>query len=176
MRGTVTLAGRDRAPSSRDGALARRKRRSAGRPAVPDPRTEVVVVLERRESRAQEGGSCPPSTVELHGLRLDPRVLVVPVGANLVFKNGDRVPHTLFLENAASLFGPESQPAGQSRTVRLLAAAEYACAIRSIRTSRARWWPSRPRSCAGRREGRFKLDAPEGKYKLKVFWHGEWTR
>ena len=50
--------------------------------------------------------------VTMHGLRMDPRVVIVPVGGSVEFKNDDRVPHTLYVEKATTLMPPAPTPAG----------------------------------------------------------------
>ena len=39
-------------------------------------------------------------------------MLIEPVGATVVFKNSDRVPHSIYIENAQTLMAPEQTPAG----------------------------------------------------------------
>jgi hypothetical protein len=178
IRGTVTLPVETRTVDTRDGHWRVDNGVLPVGPRWPDPRSDVVVVLESEKSPPKKGADdkSPTINMELHGLRLDPRVLVVPVGANVAFKNSDRVPHTLYLENAATLLGPESQPAGQTRSVRLLTSAEYAV--------RDQEYPhiegtivavESPYAAQVDEKGGFKLEAPEGKYRLKVYWHGEWN-
>src|SRR5882757_8156434 len=59
-------------------------------PRVPDPRVDVIVVLEGAPNPKAQ---LPSVTMGLHGLRLDPRVVAIPVGGSVEFKNDDRVPH-----------------------------------------------------------------------------------
>ncbi len=184
VRGTVTLPAETRAADTRDGHWRVENGMLPVGPRWPDPRSEVVVVLEggpaadaKHKDKDKAADDKPPIiNMELHGLRLDPRVLVVPVGATVSFKNADRVPHSLFLENAMSLMGPESQPAGQTRTVRVMASAEYAVrdqeyphiegTIVAVDTSHASQVDDK---------GTFKIEVPEGKYKMRVYWRGEWN-
>src|SRR5262245_57741344 len=63
-------------------------------PRTPDPRLDVIVVLEGASNTKSQ---LPNATVTMHGLRLDPRVVVIPVGGAVDFKNEDRVPHTLYI-------------------------------------------------------------------------------
>jgi len=118
----------------------------------------------------------PNATVDLHGLRLDPRVVVVPLGGSVEFKNSDRVPHTLYLERATTLMPPMPTPAGQSRSQKFYAAGEY-----RIRDEE---YPhidgtvlvlGTPYFVRLDEKGNFKLDVPEGKYTLKVFWRDKWV-
>ena len=92
-------------------------------PRVPDPRLDVIVVLEG--AAGAKVPALPNATVELHGLRLDPRVSVIPVGGSVEFKNDDRVPHTLYVEKATTLMPATPTPAGQARTQKFYAAGEY---------------------------------------------------
>jgi hypothetical protein len=142
-------------------------------PRMPDPRLDVIVVLEGApNSKAQ----LPNATVDLHGLRLDPRVSVVPVGGSVEFKNDDRVPHTLYLEKATTLMAPTPTPAGQTRAQKFYAAGEYRV--------RDEEYPhidgtvlvlQTPYAVRADEKGAFKLEVPEGKYTLKVFYRDHWV-
>jgi len=107
---------------------------------------------------------------------MDPRVVVVPVGGSVEFKNQDRVPHTLYVEHATSLMKPEPTPSGQTRTQRFYAAGEYRV--------RDEEYPhvegnvlvlQTPYITRLDEKGQFKLDVPEGRYTLRVFWHDKWV-
>lgn len=142
-------------------------------PRTPDPRLDVIVVLE-----VASGGKVqlPNATVTLHGLRLDPRVVVIPVGGAIDFKNDDRVPHTLYVEKATTLMPATPTPAGQTRTQKFFAAGEYRVrdeeyphidgTVLVVQT---------PYVARLDEKGNFKLDVPDGKYTLKVFWHDHWA-
>jgi len=142
-------------------------------PRTPDPRLDVIVVLE-----GASGGKVqlPNATVTLHGLRIDPRVTVVTVGATVEFKNDDRVPHTLYVEKATTLMPATPTPAGQTRTQKFFAAGEYRVrdeeyphidgTVLVVQT---------PYVARLDEKGNFKLDVPDGKYTLKVFWHDHWA-
>lgn len=142
-------------------------------PRTPDPHLDVIVVLEG----ATNGKAQPPNaTVTMHGLRLDPRVVAIPVGGAVDFKNDDRVPHTLFLEKATTLMPATPTPAGQTRMQKFYAAGEYRV--------RDEEYPhidgtvlvvQSPYVARLDEKGNFKLDVPEGKYTLKVFWHDHWA-
>ena len=142
-------------------------------PRVPDPRLDVIVVLD---GAANAKAQLPNATVTLHGLRLDPRVVVVPVGGSVEFKNDDRVPHTLYVEKATTLMPPAPTPAGQTRAQKFYAAGEYRV--------RDEEYPhidgtvvvvQSPYVARLDEKGNFKLDVPEGKYTLKVFWRDHWA-
>jgi hypothetical protein len=142
-------------------------------PRLPDPHVDVIVVID---APAKKDAALPDAQVELHGLRMDPRVTVIPVGGAVDFKNSDRVPHTLYLEHASSLMPPTPTPAGQSRKQKFFAAGEYRVRdeefphvdgmILVLQT---------PYYARLDEKGTFKLDLPEGKYTLRVFWHDKWA-
>jgi plastocyanin len=142
-------------------------------PRVPDPRAEVIVVLEGAPNPKLQ---LPNVTMALHGLRLDPRIAAIPIGGSIEFKNDDRVPHTLFIEKATTLMPATTTPAGQSRTQKFYAPGEY-----RIRDEE---YPHvdgtilvvlTPYVARLDEKGNFKLDVPEGKYTLKVFWRDKWV-
>jgi hypothetical protein len=143
-------------------------------PRLADPRGEALVVLE--SPTAKKPDSPPPITVELHGLRMDPRVVAVQAGGTVTFKNGDRVPHALYIEGGTSLMPPSPTPSGQSRAQRFLAAGEYRIrdeeqphlegTVVTVET---------PYAAAIDEHGAWKLEVPEGHYTLRVFWHGAWV-
>jgi hypothetical protein len=181
VRGTVTLPPEARAVEARDGHWRVENGVLPIGPRVPDPRTEVVVALEGEEKPAakekeKDEDKKPTINVELHGLRADPRVIVAPIGTTVVFKNSDRLPHSLYIENARSLMEPEPTPAGRSREVRLFAPAEYQ--VRDEEFPHVECTivvPASGRAVSVDEKGAFKMDVPEGKYTLKVFWRGAWV-
>jgi len=142
-------------------------------PRTPDPRLDVIVVLE---GAAGSKVQLPNATVTLHGLRLDPRVVVIPVGGAVEFKNDDRVPHTLYVEKATTLMSPTPTPTKQTRGQKFFASGEYRVrdeeyphidgTVLVVQT---------PYVARLDEKGTFKLDVPEGKYTLKVFWHDHWA-
>ncbi|HEY2749688.1 MAG TPA: hypothetical protein VGL86_33940 [Polyangia bacterium] len=142
-------------------------------PRTPDPRLDVIVVLE---GAANAKAQLPNATVDLHGLRLDPRVVAIAVGGSVEFKNDDRVPHTLFVEKATTLMPATPTPAGQARTQKFYASGEYRVrdedyphidgTVLVLQT---------PYVTRLDDKGGFKLDVPEGKYTLKVFYRDRWA-
>src|SRR5262249_8800785 len=134
---------------------------------------DVIVVLEGAPNAK---AALPNATVSLHGLRLDPRVSIVPVGGTVEVKNDDRVPHTLFIEKATTLMPATPTPAGQTRTQKFFAAGEYRVrdeeyphidgTVLVVQT---------PYATRLDEKGNFKLDVPEGKYTLKVFYRDKWV-
>ncbi len=142
-------------------------------PRVPDPRLDVIVVLEGAPNAKSQ---LPNAVVQMHGLRLDPRVVAIPVGGSVEFKNDDRVPHTLYVEKATTLMPPTPTPAGQARAQKFFAAGEYRVrdeeyphidgTVLVVQT---------PYVARLDEKGNFKLDVPDGKYTLKVFWRDHWA-
>lgn len=177
VRGTVTLPPEPRTLDTRDGHWRVENGILPIAPRVPDPRTEVVVTLEGGpDAERTDKPAPPPVTVELHGLRLDPKVAVAEVGASITFKNSDRVPHTLYFENADSLLPPAPLPSGQSRSVTLHAAASYR--VRDEEFPHVQGTVvvvETPHAAIVDDKGAFKLDVPEGKYTLKLYWRGNWV-
>jgi plastocyanin len=139
----------------------------------PDAQGDAVVVLESATPAKAEP---PVVTVELHGLRLDPRTLAVPVGATVQFKNSDRVPHTLYIERETTLMPPEPTPAGQTRPQKFLTAGEYHLRDQEYpHVSGTVLVVASPYAGIADGSGAFKIDAPEGKYTAKVWWRGAWV-
>jgi hypothetical protein len=142
-------------------------------PRTPDPRLDVIVVLEGASNAKAQ---VPNATVVLHGLRLDPRVVVLPVGGQVDFKNEDRLPHTLYVDKATSLMAPTPTPSGQTRLQKFYAVGEYH--IRDEEYPHVEGTVlvlQSPYFARLDEKGSFKLDVPEGKYTLKVFWRDKWV-
>jgi plastocyanin len=174
VRGTVVLPPETRGSDGREAHWRVENGVLPIGPRVPDPRTEVVVALDGQGPKREAPAAT--ATAELHGLRLDPRVIVIGVGGTVEFKNSDRVPHTLYVEHATSLMGPTPTPAGQSRAQKFFAAGEYPirdeeyphveATVLAVQT---------PYTVRLDDKGGFKLDVPEGKYTLRVFYRGRWV-
>jgi len=172
VRGTVMLPPEPR-PADHDAHWRVENGVLAVGPRVPDPRLDVIVVLEGAPAGKTQ---LPNATVDMHGLRLDPRVSVIPVGGTVEFKNDDRVPHTLYVEKATTLMPPAPTPAGQARTQKFYAAGEYRVrdeefphidgTVLVVQT---------PYVARLDDKGAFKLDVPEGKYTLKVYYRDRWA-
>jgi hypothetical protein len=142
-------------------------------PHLPDPHLDVIVAID---APAKKEAALPDAQVELHGLRMEPRVIVIPVGGAVDFKNSDRVPHTLYLEHAASLMPPTPTPSGQSRKQKFFAAGEYH--VRDEEFPHVDGMVlvlQTPYFARLDEKGTFKLDLPEGRYTLRVFWHDKWA-
>jgi hypothetical protein len=171
VRGTLTVPPEPR-PDARDGRWRVENGVLPIAPRSPDPRTEAVVVLEPQGGAAAKP-STNPVTVELHGLRADPRVAVAAPGTPIVIKNGDRVPHTIAISRGA--LAPTAIPAGQSQKLTIPVAGDYALSDED--------WPhldgtllvTAAFSTTPDERGSWKLEVPEGKYTLRVFFRGGWA-
>lgn len=170
VRGTVALPPDNRAPEGGHWRVENGVLPIAAR--TPDPRSEVVVVLEGGTKKAEPR----PVNVEIRGLRLDPKIVVLPVGSTVTFRNSDRLPHALYLENARGVMAPEATPAGQTRQVRLMAASDYQVRDQEFpHVEGVLLAVESPYTAQVDERGSFKIEAPEGKYTLKVYWRGAWA-
>ena len=173
VRGTVKLGDEPRAVEPISGYWRVENFQLPVLPAA-DARGDAVVILE--PASAAKPAEPPTITVELRGLRLDPRVVAVPVGASVQFKNGDRTPHTLYVEHGSAMMAPEATPAGQSRTQKFLVAGEYRVRDEEYpHLSGMILAVASPYSAIVDGSGNFKLEAPDGKYTARVWWRGAWV-
>jgi plastocyanin len=174
VRGTVTLP-----PETPDGHESQWRVENGVLPVgpkVPDPRTDVIIVLEPKGGRAPAHEATASATMELHGLRLDPRVTAITAGTTVEFKNSDRVPHTLFVDRATSLMAPVPTPAGQTRSQKFLVAGEYRVRDEEYPHVRgAVLVVGSPYFTRLDERGTFKLEVPEGRYALRVFARDTWA-
>jgi plastocyanin len=136
------------------------------------------VVIEGKSANPTWNNDAAHATlhVDLHGLRRDPKVEAVPVGTTVEFKNSDRVPHTLFVERATTFMPPTPTPAGKSRTQQFGVAGEYR--IRDEEYPHIQGAVVAVRSPYFTRldeRGGFRLEVPEGRYSLKVFYRNTWV-
>lgn len=142
-------------------------------PAMPEARTDAIVVLE------PEAAKDPPAaevTVSAHALRLDPRVVVTGVGSTCSFKNEDRLPRTLYLKGGEQVMPRETTAPGAARQVKLTSAGEYE--VRDADLPHAQTTlvvVDTPYFGRSDDKGSFKIEAPDGKYTLKVFFRGTWA-
>jgi plastocyanin len=175
VRGTITLPAEPRTETAghwrvENGVL----------PITPRPldlKNELVVLLESAAPAKEKDPPAPPTvTVELRGLRAESRLVVAPPGATVQFKNADRVPHTLYAEAALSVLAPETTPAGATRSQKFDAVGEYHV--------RDQEYPhietivlitKTPFYASADDKGAFKMEAPEGKYTLRIYWRGAWV-
>jgi hypothetical protein len=177
VRGTIALPPEPRAADTRDGHWRVENGVLPIAPRTADSRSELIVVLEGPNAHAKPDAPPPQQVVvDLHGVRLDPKVVLAPMGATVVFRNDDRVPHTLYLEHATSLMPAAPTPAGQARSVKFLAAGEYPVRDEEFPHVEATIVVVQsPLATQPDDKNNFKLDAPEGHYTLKVFWRNAWV-
>lgn len=172
VRGTVQLPPEPRAPERDNHWRVENGVLPIG-PRVPDPHLDVIVAID---APPKTDAALPDAQVELHGLHLDPRLVVIPVGGAVDFKNSDRVPHTLYLEHASSLMPPTTTPAGQERKQKFFAAGEYHVRDEEFpHVDGMVLVVQTPYYARLDDKGQFHLDLPEGKYTLRVFWHDKWV-
>jgi hypothetical protein len=131
------------------------------------------VVLEPQKAAA------PPAakvTVNARALRLEPKVVVAAVGSTCEFKNEDRLPRTLFMKGGEDVMAREPTAMGAVRTLKLTAAGEYQ--VRDADYPHATTTlvvVDTPFFGRSDDKGSFKIEAPDGKYTLKVFFRGAWA-
>jgi hypothetical protein len=142
---------------------------------VPDERLDVIIALGMLEGK-DSPKTLPNATVSVHGLRIDPRVIVLSVGGTVDLRNDDRVPHVFYVENGGSLMAPSPTPAGKTRTQKFVAAGEYRIRDEEFPHIEAIVLVLQtPHVARLDEKGNFKLDVPEGKYRLRVFARGAWV-
>jgi hypothetical protein len=142
-------------------------------PAAAESRTDAVVVAEPARPAEPPAGRV---AVECRGLKIEPRVVVAPVGSTFDFKNDDRLPRTLYLKDGENFMAREATAPGQTRSVKFTVAgefevrdADYPHATATLLVVPTAWF--------GRADdkGSFKLDLPDGAYTLKVYFRGVWA-
>ena len=173
VRGTVTLP-----PEPRVDTGGHWRVENGILPVVPRPldlKNELTVILEGGGT-VKEIAEPPPITIELKGLKAEPRLVVAPPGTVVSFRNDDRVPHTLYADGAQSVLGPETTMSGQLRTQKFTAVGDYHIRDQEFPHIETIVLITRSQHIATVDEkGTFKMEAPEGKYTLRVFWRGAWV-
>jgi hypothetical protein len=147
-------------------------------PVVPRSESHQAAILFEGGPPPRKKDDDPPLTfnVELRGLQLDPRLALIQVGTTVHFKNTDRVPHTLYLEGGTSMMAPQATPAGQSRAQKFMASGVYVIRDEDFpHLTGVVLATETPFAATLDEKGSFKLDVPEGKYQVRVFWHGDWV-
>lgn len=94
-------------------------------PVVPprrDPRRDALLLLEPSEGSAEAKPGAKPAAskdvaIRIFGLRFLPEIVAVPPGAQVVFRNDDRLPVTLVSSEAPRLFPNASLPPGATLSV-----------------------------------------------------------
>jgi plastocyanin len=146
-------------------------------PRVPDPRSDVVVTFEGGPAKEAKKEEKPAALqITLHGLRMDPKVVIAPPGSTVTFKNDDRVPHTLYIENAQTMLPPEPTPSGTTRQLKLPTPGEYIVHDQEFPHIEATLIVTQAYSAQADDRGQFKMDLPEGRYICKVWFHGAWVQ
>jgi hypothetical protein len=172
VRGTVLLPAEPR-PADHDAHWRVENGVLPVGPRTPDPHLDVIIALD---GPPRKDATLPDAQVELHGLRMDPRLVVVPVGGAVEFKNSDRLPHTLYLEHASSLMAPTPTPSGQSRKQKFFAAGEYHVRDEEFpHVDGVVLVLQTPYFTRLDEKGAFKIDLPDGKYTMRVFFHDKWV-
>ncbi len=155
VHGAITFAA-DAAPPSLEDEPRGYWRLDLGVTPLPrqPPFRESLVVLEPLLSTNK---SAPAAvTVELRGLRMEPRVVALGVGGTVTFKNADRLPHTLRIDGSSPM-APAVTPARARRAHKSLA-----------RSASSRSRPTRSPICTGgwsawpRLRSRFPTSAARG--------------
>ncbi|MSP61825.1 MAG: hypothetical protein EXR72_16120 [Myxococcales bacterium] len=142
-------------------------------PWPPDPSEQAIVVLEPAQPPE---ASKAHATVELKGLKLEPRLAVAQVGTTFDFKNDDLSPRTLYLKGVEGFMPAEATAPGATRSVRFAATGiwqvrdrEHAHAATTLVVV------ATPHFTRADEKGDFRIEAPDGKYTLKVFYRGAWA-
>jgi hypothetical protein len=174
LRGTIFFPQDTKPPEPKP--LANWRVENGVLPILPPPaesRAEAIVVLEPAHPVEHAAGQV---VVEAKGLKLEPRVTIGPVGSTFAFRNDDRVPRTLYLKDGESFMRAEATPPARSREIKFTVAgvyevrdADYPHAHATLLVVPTTWFSHSDD------KGSFKLEAPDGKYTLKVFFRGVWA-
>jgi hypothetical protein len=144
-------------------------------PVVPRGDLREVLVLLEPDDPPSKKLEAVQTSFELRGVRLDPRLVAVPEGSEITFKNNDRWPHMLFVENMPKLLDG-ALPPGQSRAKKFSTAGDYQIRDEEFPHVRASLIVVRTPYYSGVDEhGNFRIEAPEGHYTLRVYWRNGWA-
>jgi hypothetical protein len=153
-------------------------------PVVPsrrDPRRDALLLLEAAEPSADAKPAAKASpakdvAIRIFGLRFQPEILAVPAGAQVVFRNDDRLPVTLVSSEAPRLFPTTPLPPGATLavvappgtgtlSVRVLEQPQMRATLLTPRGPHRhlRWSPSGE-------VGVVEMDVPPGVYMARVFF------
>lgn len=139
---------------------------------APDTRGDVVVILE-----PVGRNDAPPAavTIEARPLRFEPRLTVAAPRAPITIKNSDKIPRTTYLRNGELFIPRQTTAPGATREIKFTELGEYPIvdadnprAVALILVVAA------PYSARVDEKGGFNVDAPDGKYTLKTWYHGSW--
>jgi plastocyanin len=182
LKGTIAFPADPRSPDARPLAFWRVENgRVPIAPLPAESRAAAIVVLEPDppppEKTPTVADAKPPrSVVEIKGLKLEPRVVVAPVGTLFEFKNSDKVIHTLYLAEGESFMPREPIAPGKSREVKLSVAGDYQ--VRDAEYPHAKVTllvVATPHHTRADEHGGFQFEAPPGKYTVRSWWHGVWS-
>jgi len=147
-------------------------------PVVPraiDPRSECIVMLQpRSEGKTKDSKKEETVNIEIRGLRLQPSVIAVPVGAMLDIKNGDRVPHTLYTAAPEETVLPlRPTPAGATRQEKMQRPGVFTLLDDELPHVRG-WIIVTDGATAVRpdEKGAFRGEVPDGRYTLRLYFRG----
>jgi hypothetical protein len=146
-------------------------------PVLPPPidlHSELVLLLVPRGAPPKPAHKEETVTAELHGLRLLPAAVVVPLGATLELKNNDHVPHTIASQapNDAVLL-PRAIPAGTSRSERMQRPGVFILTDDELPHLRGFLIVTEGGIALRADEhGAIHADVPDGAYTMKLFAHG----
>ncbi len=153
-------------------------------PVVPprrDPRRDALLLLEPADSQpeakpASKAGPSKDVAIRIFGLRFLPEIVAVPAGAQVVFRNDDRLPVTLVSSEAPRLFPSAPLPPGatlsvvtppgtSTLSVRVLEQPQMRATLLTPRGPHRhlKWSPSGE-------VGVVELDVPPGVYRARVFF------
>lgn len=173
VRGIVTLALDSRASGTHHATYWRLDNGIVPiAPPSPDPRAEVVVLLE---GGAASAASASPIPIEIRGYRLDPPIVFGGLGTTVQFRNADKLIHVPSTPASPTELSPAPIDPGQARTHKFGSLGAHS--IRDLEFPHLQGWALIVDSGLVTRAdpaGTFKIDAPPGRYTLKVFWRGEW--
>jgi hypothetical protein len=150
-------------------------------PIAPPPaetRHDVVLVLdpEKPAPPPPEGTDPPKVEVEAKPLVLEPHMLIARTGTVFAIKNSDRIDRNLYLRDGESFFPHQAQAPGKDRTVRFTVPGEYAIVdAENPRAGATLVVVASPYFSRADDRGGFVIEAPEGHYQLRAYFHGQWT-
>jgi hypothetical protein len=145
-------------------------------PPPRDPRTDAVLVLEpRQEQPAPAASADSPVLVRVVGARVVPEIVLAMPGTQVIFRNDERRPVTLYCRQAAELFPSTPLPPGARLAVTPPRPGQFE--LRSVEYPHLRATLLSPRGPASRVEfgkvgevGVARLEVPDGQYLARLFF------
>jgi hypothetical protein len=147
-------------------------------PVVPraiDPRVECALVLVPLKAEAPKKDD--NVTVELRGLRMSPTAIAVPLGAQVDFKNEDRVPRTLYTAAPEETVVPlRPTPANATRSEKMTRPGTFLLLDDELPHVRG-WLIVMPGGINVKLDehGAFNAQVKEGRYNVKLFFRGSYV-